>query len=163
VSASPGFGEDREMTATKSPGAVAAHGASEIDELGRHVVSEINRQKLPAQVPIRAELIGSYCCEAEGISARGYAPVLELCRKLVAAGFSPVYPLEAWRGETLSLRIRSIGEGARLTVADDRHGTPRLRRRQERPEGYVAGSPVAQIADEWAVPTPGEPAAWEAV
>jgi hypothetical protein len=107
------------------------------------------QQQLP-QVPIHATLVGSDCCEAEGISGRGYAPAFELCRKLVAAGFDPVSPLEAWRGETLSLRIRSIGEGARLTVADDRHGTPRLRRRQERPEGYVAGSPVAQIADEWA-------------
>ena len=104
------------------------------------------QQQLP-QVPIHATLVGSDCCEAEGISGRGYAPVFELCRKLVAAGFDPVSPLEAWRGETLSLRVRSIGEGAQLTVADDRHGTPRLRRRQEGPQGYVAGSPVAQIVN----------------
>ena len=103
------------------------------------------QQQLP-QVPIHATLVGSDCCEAEGIG-RGYAPVFELCRKLVAAGFNPASPLEAWRGETLSLRVRSIGEGARLTVADDRHGTPRLQRRQDRPPGYVTGPPVAPITD----------------
>ena len=54
------------------------------------------------------------------------------------------------------LRVRSIGEGARLTVADDRHGTPRLRRRQERPQGYVAGSPVAQNANGREVATPAQ-------
>jgi hypothetical protein len=81
------------------------------------------QQQLP-QVPIHATLVGSDCCEAEGISGRGYAPAFELCRKLVAAGFDPVSPLEAWRGETLSLRVRSIGEGAQFTVEDDRHGTP---------------------------------------
>ena len=138
MSASQGFGEDHDMTETKSPSA--------------------------SQASIRATLIGSNRCEAEGLSARGYAPVLELCRELVAAGFNPACSLEAWRGGTLCLRVRSIGEGARLTVADDGHGTPRLRRRQKRPLGHVAGSPVAQIADERAgVPTPGQPATWEAV
>ena len=151
------------MTEAKSPGAVVALGASVSAPLGRQVIAEANRQERFTQTPIRATLIGSNRCEAEGLSARGYAPVLDLCRVLVAAGYNPACPLEAWRGETLCLRVRSIGEGARLTVADDRHGTPRLRRRQERPEGYVAGSPVAQIADEWAVPTPGQPATWEAV
>jgi hypothetical protein len=130
------------MTETKSPSAVAALGSSLSDRLGRQLAAENNRQEGFAQAPIRAELIGSDRCEAEGITACGYAPVLQLCRELVAAGFNPACPLEAWRGETLCLRIRG-----RLTVADDRHGTPRLRRRQDRPPGYVAGSPVAQIAD----------------
>ena len=61
VSASQGFGEDHDMTETKSPSA--------------------------SQASIRATLIGSNRCEAEGISARGYAPVLDLCRELVAAGY----------------------------------------------------------------------------
>jgi hypothetical protein len=139
------------MRRIKSPGAVAAQGALETDRLGRQIVSEINRQ-----APIRATLIGSDRCEANGLSARGYLPVLELCRGLVAAGYNPALPLEAWRGNILCLRVRSIGEGARLTVADDRHGTPRLRSRQEGPQGYVTGSPVAPIAD------PGQPATCEA-
>ena len=102
------------MRTIKSPGALSAHGASEIDGLGPHVVSQTNRQLQLLQAPIRATLIG---CSAEGISARGYDPVLDLCRELVAAGRSPTSPLKGWRGETLCLRVGSIGEAAQLTVA----------------------------------------------
>ena len=134
------------MTTIKSPGAVAASGASGMDQLGRQVIPENKRQEQFAQAPVRATLVGADRCEAEGISTRGYAPVLDLCRELVAAGLHPTSPLEAWRGDTLSLRVRSIGEGARLAIEDDPHGTPRLRRWRERPQGYGAGSPVRQTA-----------------
>ena len=146
------------MTSAKSPGAGRAHGASVSDQLGRQVISQTTRQQRSAQRPIRATLIKSNRCEAEGLSVCGYAPVLEMCRELLAAGFHPACPLEAWRGETLCLRVRSISESAGFTVADDRHGTPRLRRRQDRPPGYVAGSPVAQIADGWGVTIPARAA-----
>jgi hypothetical protein len=63
-----------------------------------------------------AELIGDDTCTAEGITARCTAPVLDLCRKLVAAGFDPATPLEAWRGKVLCLRIRSIGIGAQIEI-----------------------------------------------
>jgi hypothetical protein len=135
------------MTSAKSPGAVAALGASVSDQLGRQVIAEANRQERFTQAPIRATLVGSNRCAAEGLSARGYAPVLELCRKLVAAGFNTACPLEAWRGELLCLRVRSIGEGARLTIEDDGHGTPHLRRWRKRSQRHGAGSPVAQTAD----------------
>ncbi len=136
------------MTATKSPGARAARGASVVDRLGRRqVIPETNRQKQLLQVPIRATLIGSDRCEAEGVTAHGYAPVLDLCRELVAAGLNPAFRFEAWRGDTLCLRVRSIGEGARLTVEDNRHGTPNLRRWRDRPRRHGTGSPVAQNAN----------------
>jgi len=48
------------------------------------------------------------------------APVLAVCRKLTSAGFDPSRPLHAYRGDTLSLKVRSIGEGARLTVDETR-------------------------------------------
>ena len=73
----------------------------------------------PSQVlqqAIRAELAGSDSCSALGITISSSSPVLALCRKLVQAGFDPSTPLEVRRGETLSLRVRSIGEGARLEV-----------------------------------------------
>jgi hypothetical protein len=147
------------MTAAKSPGVLAAHGASEIDGLGRHVVSQINRQRQLPQVPIRATLVGSDRCDAEGISARGHAPVLDLCRELIEAGHDPERALHAYRNGVLALAVfRSLGEAAELTVADDRHGTPRLRRRQERSQRYVAGSPVAQNANGREVATPAETA-----
>jgi hypothetical protein len=62
------------MTPTKSADALAARGASEIDGIEHHVVSENIRQELFAQAPIRAILTGSDRCEAGGISVRGYAP-----------------------------------------------------------------------------------------
>jgi hypothetical protein len=118
---------DRQMIAEKSPGAVAARGASE-DELCPHVVSEISVPETLAQAPIFAILLGSDRCTADGISVRAYAPVLALCRALIDAGYDPGRALLGHRGGNLALAVRSIGEGALLTVEDDRHGRPRLRR-----------------------------------
>ena len=69
----------------------------------------------PSQ-PIRAELHGSDTCTAEGITARGQAPTLTLCRLLVDAGVNPHRPLHAYRGDTLCLTVRSIGNGALLRI-----------------------------------------------
>jgi hypothetical protein len=66
---------------------------------------------------IRAELHKSNQATAAGITVRSASPVLALCRKLVAMGFNPSEPLEAYRGATMCLRVRSIGEGARLRIA----------------------------------------------
>jgi hypothetical protein len=65
---------------------------------------------------IRAELIGSDRAMALGIEVNANAPVLELCRKLIAGGHDPAAPLHAYRGLTLCLKVRSIGEGARLRI-----------------------------------------------
>jgi hypothetical protein len=94
---------------------------------------------------LRAVIIGSNQTEANGITARGHAPVLGLCRALLEAGHDPDTPLDAYRGSTLCLRVRSIGEGARLTVKDSATGRPRfVRYRQDGPETCAAASCVAQ-------------------
>jgi hypothetical protein len=93
---------------------------------------------------IKAELIGSDRCSALGLTATGHSPVFKLCRALVEAGCDPASALEAYRDDKLSIRVRSIGEGARLTVEDDRHGKPRLRQRKGA-RGCGAGSSVRQI------------------
>ena len=69
------------------------------------------------RAPLRAELIGSRRCSAVGITATGNAPVLTLCRRLIEAGHDPAARLEAYRGTTLCLRVRSIGE---LFLSSDR-------------------------------------------
>ena len=74
--------------------------------------------------PIRAELLGSSQCTAAGITVRGNAPVLALCRRLVAAGHDPATPLRVYRGDVLALVVRSIGEGARLRTTTGRTGAP---------------------------------------
>jgi hypothetical protein len=94
---------------------------------------------------VRAELIGSHSCTADGLTASGNAPALALCRALLAAGVDPACPLWAYRGAILCLKVRSLGEGAELAVEDGRHGTPRFRRWRKRDEGYGAGSPIRQI------------------
>ena len=63
---------------------------------------------------IKADITSASTCVAEGITANGTAPVLALCRKLIAAGYDPALPLHAYRGDTLALKVCSIGEGAHL-------------------------------------------------
>lgn len=83
---------------------------------------ELRLSQHSAHVPIRATLVGSNRCEALGLTGHGYSPVLALCRALVAAGHDPRRPLHAYRGDVLALKARSIGEGAQLTVREDRCG-----------------------------------------
>jgi hypothetical protein len=91
--------------------------------------------------PIHADLTAN-TCTALGITAHGAAPVLALCRKLVAAGYDPTTPLHAYRGDVLALCVRSIGEGAGLTVEDNRFGTPVFRRWRNRDAGVGSAPPV---------------------
>jgi hypothetical protein len=65
---------------------------------------------------IRADLIGSDICTALGLAIHSGSPILALCRALIEAGHDPATPLEAYRGETLCLRVRSIGEAANIEV-----------------------------------------------
>ena len=130
------------MKTAESPSAAGtAHRAIEIDELNERVVSK--RLQDFDQAPIRATLIGSDHCEADGIVARGHAPVLGLCRALLAAGYDPRRPLHAYRGDTVALRIRSIREGAAYTVEDNRRGTPSFRRWRNPGERSGAAPPSA--------------------
>jgi hypothetical protein len=72
--------------------------------------------------PIKAELRGSRQCEAQGIVAAGQAPALVLCRELLAAWGDPGSSLAVYRNGIVSLRIRSIRDGAGLTVEDGETG-----------------------------------------
>src|SRR5262249_24432230 len=65
---------------------------------------------------LRAELTKSDIAVAEGIRVKPESPVLALCRKLFAAGYDPATPLEAYRGDTLALRVKSIGHAAQMQV-----------------------------------------------
>lgn len=65
---------------------------------------------------IRAELSGSDRCTALGIVVQAFAPILEICRRLIAAGHDPATPLEAYRGDMLCLKVRGIGEAAGFEI-----------------------------------------------
>jgi hypothetical protein len=65
---------------------------------------------------IHAVLTGSDTASAEGITVTSPSPILSLCRQLITRGYDPNLPLIAARGQTVCLKIRSIGEAARLRV-----------------------------------------------
>jgi hypothetical protein len=88
-------------------------GARRVDRDAERSLS--NRPSKQTQV-IRAELSGDDTASALGITAKAYTPVIALCTKLIEAGIDPSMPLEAWRGDTLALRVRSVGAAARLTI-----------------------------------------------
>jgi len=71
---------------------------------------------------INATLFRSKVCTADGITARGVAPILGLCRRLIAAGYAPGSELECFRDGVLAVRIRTIGEGAALEVNGEADG-----------------------------------------
>jgi hypothetical protein len=83
-----------------------------------------NLKLRPAARPatIRAELIGSDTCRALNITVHGNAPVLALCRQLIETGIDPATALQAHRGGTLCLVVRSIGEAAALEINGDGTG-----------------------------------------
>jgi hypothetical protein len=80
---------------------------------------------------------------SRGVDRRCFA----LCRRLVAAGYDPATPLEAYRGDVLCLKVRAIGEAAGLQI--NSHGTDFEPVRQRR-----AGSPMSP-AEAPAIPLAG--------
>jgi hypothetical protein len=128
------------MLQNRNAAADEARGVPELTQLGG---TGTRGNSLPTRntQAIFAELIGSNTCTAAGITVVDHAPVLALCRALVADGQDPDRPLHAYRGDVLCLRVQI----ARLTIEDDRHGRPRLRRWRNRAKGCGAAPPVRQI------------------
>ena len=61
--------------------------AQELEQLGRRLEVLPTAEKSLRQVRvIRAEIVGADRCYAEAHCVRGAAPVLAMCRKLIAAG-----------------------------------------------------------------------------
>lgn len=97
----------------------------QIDYRGRDINSSDVSAKRPKRV-ISATLSGDDHCECEelGTSVTGNAPVLALCRQLLAQGVDPDRAVAVYRRGVLALKVRSIREGARLTVKSAGNGTP---------------------------------------
>ena len=95
---------------------------------------------------VTATLYGDNVAAACGISVQARAPALALCRALIVAGHDPAVALHAYRGDTLALKVHSIGEGAKLAVGDSRIGKPVFRRWRDRAESSVAAPPIASNA-----------------
>ena len=81
----------------------------------------VNQHFAQAAAIIRAELRGGDQATALGLVVRSPSPIIGLCRELIARGFDPDLPLHPYRGDTLALIVRSIGQAANLEI--DGHGT----------------------------------------
>jgi hypothetical protein len=110
------------------------------DERGRAKAKRQFSRRRAAHA-IRVQLSGDDTCTALGLIVRSSSPVLALCRQLVDAGHDPATPLEVYRGDTLALRVKSIGQGAELRVTADNAGSPVFKRQ----EAAARASPVSQI------------------
>src|SRR5262245_51255059 len=96
---------------------------------------------------IRAQIGSDSVATSCGITVHTGSPVLALCRKLKTAGCDPRSPLEAYRGETLCLTIRSIGEAAGLQVGSHGGGFIQLKSgRSAPPMRLTAPSSLAGCA-----------------
>jgi|SRR6516162_6256626 len=104
---------------------------------GVRAAARIGKSDRPG--PIVATLVGSDTAIGAGLAAHAGAPVLALCRKLIAAGHDPATPLEAYGGATLGLRVKSIGQAAQLRLGVSPSGVPIFKRQETCP----AGSPIA--------------------
>ena len=109
---------------------------SELSSLRRFAFRVATLHALVAEKEVRADPVEVFrlSCHSRAklwhdgrcIIARSYAPVLALCRRRIEAGIDPDRPLHVYRGDTLALVVRSIAEGARLAVGDNRLGHPRF-------------------------------------
>lgn len=113
------------------------------DRLSGSINSANNPTTNSAQVSLRADLVGASTATAAGLTANGATPVLGLCRRLLAAGHDPSTRLEVYRGATLALCIRSIGEAARLVVKTSGNGAPVFAAVEE-----GAGGPLVRAIEE---------------
>jgi hypothetical protein len=107
------------------PTSACADREPQVDLAGRQIDRVGTPEERFKQAPVRADIVGSDRCAADGFTAGG---VLALCRSLTAAGFDPARPLHAYRDGVLCLVVRSLEEGAALTVAEGDRGIPRFRR-----------------------------------
>ena len=79
---------------------------------------------------IVCQLSSDSIASALGITVQSPSPILALCRQLVASStYASSAPLEAYRGDILCLRVRSIGEAAQLQMGTTGSGSPRFRAR----------------------------------
>jgi hypothetical protein len=118
----------------------AGIGAQGFVPSGRGNSLHLRPKRTDPQAVIRGELVGDDYATAGGIAVRSPSPILTLCRALIVAGQDPGTELALWRGGTLALRVRSIGEAAGLEVSG--RGTGFIRRpdvRSAPPSGFSAG------------------------
>jgi hypothetical protein len=131
------------MLAKKEPPCLAHGGSQRFRTRGN-----THSRFAAVEQPVRVQLVGSNRAEAFGLVTVGRAPLCQLCRKLIRAGIKADLPVEAYRGDVLALRARSLLMAAQLTAKDDVRGTPRFERYRPPAAGRpaVVGGPASRTA-----------------
>ena len=65
---------------------------------------------------IHATLVGNDTCQVGSVTVHSTTPIIAMCCELIKAGVNPATPLDAYRGATLCLAVRAIGEAAKLEI-----------------------------------------------
>jgi len=91
----------------------------------------VTESAMTLRIELSSDTIASVS-SASSLAVHIGSPVIALCRKLVEAGYPSSAEIECYRGETLSLHVRSIGEAAKLYVAATTTGRPVFRREASR-------------------------------
>jgi hypothetical protein len=103
------------VMATKPP--------AKLDPLGKRINSQgIYQANSISQAPVIGVIDNTNICRIGDQTTVSRTPILTACRELLAQGVNPDRALEIYRRGILAVRVRSIGEGARLTIREDRHG-----------------------------------------
>lgn len=58
------------------------------------------------------------------IPVRSQTPILTYCRALLKQGEDPNTILKTYRGKVMCIKVNGIAKGARLTVKENKQGTP---------------------------------------
>jgi hypothetical protein len=103
------------MSINEKPASTAVGGGLREGDHARRLIGPAITPTHDRAQHLRAELVGIECRGCE-ISTRGEAPILELCRRLIALGHDPGRGLRVYRHGVLAIEVRAIGEAAELTV-----------------------------------------------
>ncbi|MGC1359409.1 MAG: hypothetical protein WA851_27150 [Xanthobacteraceae bacterium] len=66
--------------------------------------------------PIHAEIVGSDTVIVGDMVVVCAAPIITICRELVARGADPAIAMLAFRSNQLAVKVRAIGEAAQLEI-----------------------------------------------
>jgi len=125
------------MTDTKTNPATGDGGARQQEFQIQEPASNSQTTSEKQALVIGAEIDSSTNCRVGNHDTTGRTPIFGMCRELLAQGVSPDAAVEIYRAGILALTIRSLREGAGLTV-DEHNGT---RFAKWKPFCHSAGSP----------------------
>lgn len=96
----------------------------------------------------------------DGTTVRDRTPVLEACRRLIAAGTDPKTRFEAWwHGAEHAALLGTVGGAAKLDVREEDRGGLRFRQYDPRPSRNMPRAVGGEAQNGWSKGMPATPLA----